>query len=205
MTLLAELKRCQKCLSADIVQCGIYWKCAQCGEHFPHPLIRAPREMTLAAIQRRFDYGSWDSADLRFLYWNLAQQVAHHTVNGCNLRPGDLLATACSDMKIRLWDTSRSRLVLPPLEGHNFRGMWLQFSRAGDRLFSGDWGNSRRVWDVRTGQETLTLEGNTDYVWSAAFSPDGKRLASACHDGKVKVWDARPLDAEPAKPGPTTR
>jgi fumarylacetoacetase len=29
----------------------------------------------------------------RHLYWSVAQQVAHHTVNGCNLRPGDLLAS----------------------------------------------------------------------------------------------------------------
>jgi fumarylacetoacetase len=27
------------------------------------------------------------------LYWSLAQQVAHHTINGCPLRPGDLLAS----------------------------------------------------------------------------------------------------------------
>ena len=27
------------------------------------------------------------------LYWTLAQMVAHHTSNGCNLRPGDLLAS----------------------------------------------------------------------------------------------------------------
>ncbi|KMZ65491.1 Fumarylacetoacetase [Zostera marina] len=27
------------------------------------------------------------------LYWTLSQQVAHHTINGCNLRPGDLLGT----------------------------------------------------------------------------------------------------------------
>jgi fumarylacetoacetase len=26
-------------------------------------------------------------------YWALAQMVAHHTINGCNLRPGDLLGT----------------------------------------------------------------------------------------------------------------
>lgn len=27
------------------------------------------------------------------LYWSIAQQVAHHTVNGCNLQTGDLLAS----------------------------------------------------------------------------------------------------------------
>ena len=27
------------------------------------------------------------------MYWNLSQQVAHHTSNGCNLRVGDLLAS----------------------------------------------------------------------------------------------------------------
>lgn len=29
----------------------------------------------------------------RYLYWNAAQMLAHHTINGCNLRPGDLLAS----------------------------------------------------------------------------------------------------------------
>jgi fumarylacetoacetase len=32
-------------------------------------------------------------SNFKHLYWSLAQQVAHHTVNGCNLRPGDLLAS----------------------------------------------------------------------------------------------------------------
>lgn len=31
--------------------------------------------------------------NMKHLYWNVAQQIAHHTVNGCNLRPGDLLAS----------------------------------------------------------------------------------------------------------------
>ncbi|UCG24551.1 MAG: fumarylacetoacetase, partial [Chloroflexota bacterium] len=29
----------------------------------------------------------------RYLYWNINQQLAHHTITGCNMRPGDLLAT----------------------------------------------------------------------------------------------------------------
>jgi fumarylacetoacetase len=32
-------------------------------------------------------------SNLRDLYWTLAQMVAHHTSNGCNLRPGDLIAS----------------------------------------------------------------------------------------------------------------
>ncbi len=31
--------------------------------------------------------------NFRHLYWDVAQQLAHHTVNGCNVRPGDLLAS----------------------------------------------------------------------------------------------------------------
>jgi fumarylacetoacetase len=32
-------------------------------------------------------------SNFRHLYWSLCQQIAHHTSGGCNLRPGDLLAS----------------------------------------------------------------------------------------------------------------
>lgn len=32
-------------------------------------------------------------SNTKYLYWNIAQQLAHHTVNGCNLRVGDLCAS----------------------------------------------------------------------------------------------------------------
>jgi fumarylacetoacetase len=33
------------------------------------------------------------TGNLRHLYWSIAQLLTHHASNGCNLRPGDLLAT----------------------------------------------------------------------------------------------------------------
>ena len=48
--------------------------------------------------------------------------------------------------------------------------------------------------DPPTGQDVLTLQGHINRVWSVAFSPDGKRLASASGSfekpGEVKMWDA---------------
>lgn len=32
-------------------------------------------------------------SNFRNLYWTVAQQIAHHSVTGCNLKPGDLLAS----------------------------------------------------------------------------------------------------------------
>jgi len=33
------------------------------------------------------------STSFRHAYWTIAQMIAHHTLNGCDLRPGDLLGT----------------------------------------------------------------------------------------------------------------
>ena len=33
------------------------------------------------------------SSNYKYLYWDLAQQIAHHTVGGCNMRVGDLIAS----------------------------------------------------------------------------------------------------------------
>ncbi|RYR63322.1 hypothetical protein Ahy_A04g021130 isoform C [Arachis hypogaea] len=41
-------------------------------------------------------------SNLKHLYWTLTQQLAHHTINGCNLRPGDLLGTGTISGPVRL-------------------------------------------------------------------------------------------------------
>ena len=51
----------------------------------------------LLASQRMRDAGvpAWrvSAGSFTTMYWTLAQLVAHHTSNGCNLQPGDLLAS----------------------------------------------------------------------------------------------------------------
>ncbi|MEE4273322.1 MAG: fumarylacetoacetase [Thermoanaerobaculales bacterium] len=44
-------------------------------------LLQSPRMAAPASIA---------TSNFRYMYWNICQQLAHHTVNGCNASPGDL-------------------------------------------------------------------------------------------------------------------
>jgi WD40 repeat protein len=64
--------------------------------------------------------------------------------------------------------------------------------------------NTMKAWDLVTGQETLTLKGETNNIRCVTYSPDGKRLASGHglssrearnlgvqpSSGEVRIWDA---------------
>jgi WD40 repeat protein len=48
--------------------------------------------------------------------------------------------------------------------------------------------SSPRLWDVKTGKELRQFHGHTVWVWSVAFTPDGKRAISAGVDG-IRLWE----------------
>lgn len=41
------------------------------------------------------------SSNFKYTYWNVAQQLAHHTVNGCNINVGDMMASGTISGKDR--------------------------------------------------------------------------------------------------------
>jgi fumarylacetoacetase len=77
------------------------------GDPEPLPYLDAPSVRSHGAIDIRLEVqlstGKMRAAgvpahtlsrtNFRHSYWTVAQLVAHHTVNGCNLQPGDLLGT----------------------------------------------------------------------------------------------------------------
>ncbi len=92
-----------------------------------------------------------------YLYWSMAQQIAHHTSNGCNLRPGDLLA---------------SGTVSGPEKSE--RGCLLELTWGGDEPIDLGDGN-QRVW-LQDGDE-LTITG-----WCER---EGARIGFGSNSGRI--------------------
>lgn len=125
---------------------------------------------------------------------NLVDAVAYNPA-------GTLLATACHDGLVRLWDPAKGVMVreIKAHVGPQPYVYCLAWSPDGKQLVSGSYDRSLKLWDAATGglvrefkgyKEKEFEKGHTDGVFCVAFSPDGKRIASGSSDHAVKIWNA---------------
>ena len=150
---------------------------------------------------------------LRQWEWHYVKRLCHpelricqgHTqpvLGVCFSPDSKRLASASKDGTVRVWDAATGQEILT-LKGHTGFVTGVCFSPDGKRLASASgafyWGNDPagrgqpsevKVWDAATGREALTIKVHTGGTSGVAFSPDGKRLASASAIRTVTVWDA---------------
>ncbi|XP_044579840.1 coronin-7 isoform X3 [Cotesia glomerata] len=115
------------------------------------------------------------------------------------------LAVACDDGIIRLWEIPVGGLIEPTnepkftIEAHSDKIYLIKFHPlAADVLTSASYDTTVKIWDLAplnsgTGSAIakITLTGHTDQIFSLAWSPCGQYLATACKDGKLRVYKPR--------------
>jgi WD40 repeat protein len=140
--------------------------------------------------------------------WDVATGIELRTINEQDVNSltfspdGKILAIDGADYTIKLWDVSTGR-PLRTLTGANFGPV--VFSRDG-KILAGRSINSTmrpgefptttiKLWDVASGTELRTLTGHSPRIYSVAFSPDGKTIASGVGggadgmSGTIRLWD----------------
>jgi WD40 repeat protein len=151
-----------------------------------------------------------DGIDADIEVMDLATGVArvfeghHGSTNALAFSPdGSLLAAACDDRNVYLWDVASGELVAS-LIGHIATPLCVAFMPDGQELASGDESGIVRVWNLKTFDVSLELKAHPEPVRSVAFSPDGWCLVTASHEpqhaeqrgpGEVRVWSARDASA----------
>ncbi len=75
------------------------------------------------------------------------------------------------------------------LEGHTREVSSISFNDNGKILASASLDKSIKLWNVKTGENTLTIKGHFGGVNSVCFSHDGQILASGSDDKTIKLWN----------------
>ncbi len=81
--------------------------------------------------------------------------------------------------------------VIALLKGHSDIINGLAFSPDGNRLISGSFDKTARIWDVRTQKTIHVLKGHTDFIFAVAFSPDGTMAVTGSYDDTLKLWNTK--------------
>jgi eukaryotic-like serine/threonine-protein kinase len=149
-------------------------------------LTISPDDRLLAAGDHFGEIAIWELASGRLLRTWRAHEFFVAKV--AYTRDGRFFLSSGGDGRLRLWDAEGARELRTFESTTNYAG-YFDVSPDGRRLAIG-YGKALRLWNLETGQCEKELPGHSELVYSAQFTPDGKRVMTTGMDQSLRVWNA---------------
>jgi fumarylacetoacetase len=97
------------------------------------------------------------NSNYKYMYWNVAQQLAHHTITGCNMKPGDMFASGTISG-----------------EKEDSYGSMLELAWKGTKPIK-----------LSTGEERKFIQDNDEIIMTGYAQGDGYRIGFGDVSGKI--------------------
>ncbi|KAI8835163.1 putative platelet-activating factor acetylhydrolase isoform 1B alpha subunit [Chytriomyces cf. hyalinus JEL632] len=104
-------------------------------------------------------------------------------------RGSQLLASASSDLSIKIWDTASDYKCIRTLHGHSEIVSSVAFIYPGDLLVSASRDKTVKIWQLSNGICMQTIYAHDDWVRMVVASEDGRVLASCSNDQSIVISD----------------
>jgi serine/threonine protein kinase len=101
---------------------------------------------------------------------------------------GRHIVTTGADGTMKVWDAGHHTIVRT-VELDD--GPATSLALSGSRALTGHTNGKVVLWDIDRAEKIATVQRNEANIWAVAFTGDPNRFATASHDWKVTLWDAR--------------
>ena len=132
------------------------------------------------------------------MVWDVPQKCVRETlmedenIHSFTVLPeGKMLANSAVflDDTTKVWDVDYPDTPIVAFKANIWWERDEVFSATGEYLAVGSKEGSVYVWNLNRPDHPICLTGHTDYIYTLAFSPDGKRLVTGSDDKTARVWD----------------
>jgi WD40 repeat protein/serine/threonine protein kinase len=109
-------------------------------------------------------------------------------------KDGEFILSGSEDNSIKLWSTENGR-IQKTFRGHDGAIRALALVDDDSVIVSASHDNRIKQWSIRQYEEirvlqSRVLEGHTDSVLSAQFSPNGEKIVTASRDRTARIWQS---------------